>query len=47
MAAVPTALARPPLTVEEEATIGIFRRNTPSVVYITNLANRYPCRTSF
>ena len=40
LAVVPAAEARPPLTVEEEATIGVFRRNTPSVVYITNLANR-------
>ena len=34
------AVARVPLTEDENATISIFRRNKPSVVYITNLANR-------
>ena len=43
LAVAPAAEARPPLSAEEEATIGVFRRNTPSVVYITNLANRSAC----
>ena len=43
LAVAPAAEARPPLSAEEEATIGVFRRNTPSVVYITNLANRFDC----
>ena len=34
------AQARSPLTNEEVSTIDLFRRNTPSVVYITNLASR-------
>ena len=40
LAAPDAVTARVPLTADEEATVSIFRRNKPSVVYITNLANR-------
>ncbi len=37
---VPAALARGALTSEEQHTISLFRENTPSVVFITNLATK-------
>ena len=30
----------PPLTAEEKATVGLFQRSTPAVVFITNIATR-------
>lgn len=40
MAAPSTVVNRPPITLtrEEESTVKLFRQNTPSVVYVTNLA---------
>lgn len=35
---MPAALAKPKLTPDEQLTIEIFKRNTPSVVNVTNLA---------
>lgn len=35
-----SAQARPPLTQEERVSVDLFRDNTPSVVFITNLAVR-------
>ena len=35
------AHARPRLTQDEQLTVDLFKRNTPSVVFITNLAVRY------
>jgi hypothetical protein len=34
------ASAKPRLTAEERATVDLFQKSTPSVVYITNLAVR-------
>ena len=34
------AEARTPLTLEEQVSVDLFKENTPSVVYITNLAVR-------
>lgn len=35
-----TAYAKPRLTQDEQLTVDLFKRNTPSVVFITNLAVR-------
>jgi hypothetical protein len=37
----PAVEAKPRLTSEEQLTIDIFKRNTPSVVNVTNLAVKY------
>lgn len=39
------AYARPRLTQDEQLTVDLFKRNTPSVVFITNLAVRYARKT--
>jgi hypothetical protein len=39
------AYARPRLTQDEQLTVDLFKRNTPSVVFITNLAVRYARET--
>ena len=36
----PLACARGVLTAEEQRTISLFRDNTPSVVFITNIATK-------
>ncbi|KAK9831013.1 hypothetical protein WJX74_000091 [Apatococcus lobatus] len=38
---IPAAYARGTLTAEEQRTISLFRDNTPSVVFITNIATKY------
>ncbi len=35
------AHAKTKLTADEELTVNLFKRNTPSVVFITNLAVRW------